>query len=977
MGMRQHSRAALFVCLAVERTMPRESLTAIFWPESDDEGARHALRQSIYQIRKSVGADWIVSHAHQLSMSDEVRCDADEFASAIERDDLESAVRLYRGPFLDGIHLVELRSWQSWVDARRARYARAFRNACRSLLEGRRASGDLAGAVAIAERWAAHDPLEAEAQHRLMECLTAVDQPTEALHHFDAYARMLARDGLAPSSETAALAERLRSRPAALPPLPDLPAPPAPPIVEATAPPLPASPERLDPRRRRWVVGAAVFAGVAAVWWVARHSGPAAPSTDAPPAIAVFPFTVRGDPEHLYLGDGIVSLLGAALDGADALRPVDGRATFAAVAATGGPSTLREPPQAANVAARLGAQWFVLGDLTEVGGRLQIDVTLYRLGDACGALLRATTWSEDCARPATAGKVVVSGAVDSVFALVDQLGARLLAALNDRRADRLVRTASLTTASLPAFKAYLRGERLMREGQFELAAGEYETATSLDSTFALAHYRLALAREWAPLPGNEAAAEAAGRHGARLSTRDRDLLSAFRDWRAGRAIEAERAYRTILSRYPDDVDAWLQLGEIQFHHFPLLGRSLTESEQAWREVLAREPGNLSAATHLARIAAAAGRPRALDSLVASLGEGRWRTDRRLEEMAVHNALAQGDTVAARLVAGRIRSGEDFAVWRVAGFLTAFTRDPARTRTVIQELGRGPRGPTAVSSLHWFTSLLDLAAGRLADAESARSTAVGVERTAAPDGLGTGFESISEWFAATLPLPYPDATLIEIRRRALGAVPPAGGVDALAFGGEIGNGQALRWEPLRQYTLGVLAIRLGDLPAARRAASELERFAGAVGAPPLLRDLARGLRARVARAAGDLEGALRLLGSMEQRDTQGDVSITPFSSRAGERYLRGEILAALGRDAEALRWFESLGTGSVTEVPLLPIATLRAAELEERLGNTTEAAQDYARVLDLWRNADPEYEGMKGGAQRGLQRIADRQVTGGW
>jgi DNA-binding SARP family transcriptional activator len=226
--LRQHSRAALFICLAVERRISRESLTTIFWPESDAEGARHALRQGVYHLRKAVGADWIQSHAHELVMSDEVRSDADEFTSALQRGDLESAVRIYQGPFLDGVHLVDLQSWEGWVDTRRARYERAFRKACRELLEAKRAAGDMHGAISTAELWTAREPMEPEAQHRLMEALAAAGQQTEALRHFDAYMRMLAREGLDAPQETLALAERLRMQPA---PLPTLRAPAAPPMV--------------------------------------------------------------------------------------------------------------------------------------------------------------------------------------------------------------------------------------------------------------------------------------------------------------------------------------------------------------------------------------------------------------------------------------------------------------------------------------------------------------------------------------------------------------------------------------------------------------------------------------------------------------------------------------------------------------------------------------------------------------------------
>ena len=111
---------------------PRESLTAIFWPESDTESARHALRQSLYQLRKTWAANG--STRARTSLSLPVRLlRRDQFTHALERGDLDSAVRSYNGPFLDGVHLVDLKPWESWVDARRAQYARSFRKACREL----------------------------------------------------------------------------------------------------------------------------------------------------------------------------------------------------------------------------------------------------------------------------------------------------------------------------------------------------------------------------------------------------------------------------------------------------------------------------------------------------------------------------------------------------------------------------------------------------------------------------------------------------------------------------------------------------------------------------------------------------------------------------------------------------------------------------------------------------------------------------
>src|SRR4030095_10667009 len=80
----QHTRAALLGYPVVERRASRESLMAFFWPESDAENARHALRQSLYHLRKAVGGEWLDSRAHELVGTGGVTTDADAFTEAIE-----------------------------------------------------------------------------------------------------------------------------------------------------------------------------------------------------------------------------------------------------------------------------------------------------------------------------------------------------------------------------------------------------------------------------------------------------------------------------------------------------------------------------------------------------------------------------------------------------------------------------------------------------------------------------------------------------------------------------------------------------------------------------------------------------------------------------------------------------------------------------------------------------------------------------
>ena len=92
------------------------------------------------------------------------------------------------------------------------------------------------------------------------------------------------------------------------------------------------------------------------------------------------------------------------------------------------------------------------------------------------------------------------------------------------------------------------------------------------------------------------------------------------------------------------------------------------------------------------------------------------------------------------------------------------------------------------------------------------------------------------------------------------------------------------------------------------------------------------------------------------------------AHAQRRYLRGELLMALGRYTEALPWFASLGSLSVPESPFRGLAHLRQAEIYEGLGNRAEAAKYYQQVLELWRDADLEVRPMRDAARQHLAAL---------
>ncbi|HKJ93618.1 MAG TPA: BTAD domain-containing putative transcriptional regulator, partial [Longimicrobiales bacterium] len=101
---------------------------------------------------------------------------------------------------------------EGWVDQWSARLGRLHRRACREAIDERVGAEDLAGAVQVARRWTDVDPLDDEAQHRLIELLALSGDRSEALRQYDRYERLVREElELEPLDETKELVEQIRA----------------------------------------------------------------------------------------------------------------------------------------------------------------------------------------------------------------------------------------------------------------------------------------------------------------------------------------------------------------------------------------------------------------------------------------------------------------------------------------------------------------------------------------------------------------------------------------------------------------------------------------------------------------------------------------------------------------------------------------------------------------------------------------------
>src|SRR4029453_18923644 len=145
----QRRRLALLALLAVggQRGLSRDKLQAYLWPDGSPEGARHALEQAIYGLRRQLGEE-LFAGTNPLTLNQAVlESDVAELAAAGEAGGHASVVRLYRGPFLDGFFVGEAPEFERWAESCRTLFAGRYVAALEALAQRDEAAGRRAAAV--------------------------------------------------------------------------------------------------------------------------------------------------------------------------------------------------------------------------------------------------------------------------------------------------------------------------------------------------------------------------------------------------------------------------------------------------------------------------------------------------------------------------------------------------------------------------------------------------------------------------------------------------------------------------------------------------------------------------------------------------------------------------------------------------------------------------------------------------------------
>lgn len=264
----------------------------------------------------------------------------------------------------------------------------------------------------------------------------------------------------------------------------------------------------------------------------------------------VLPFrNLSRSPEHEWLVEGSTTMLAAVLGRWREITVVPDERLYPALRRQGlVPGAVMEPLRVRRVAEETGGWTAVTGEVVATGGRIRVSARAYDVVSG-----------RDLARAAR--EVPGGGDVRQAF---ERVGTALLrlAGLDTTG----VELDAVTTVSLDAYRAYLRGVGHANRAQYRRARDAFLEAVRLDSMFAMAYYQLAYATLfYSPLqafdlqsPLHQYVSRAVAL-ADRLPPRSRDVVLGIGAMFRARFAAAYQLLEPLVQRDSNDVDAiaWL------------------------------------------------------------------------------------------------------------------------------------------------------------------------------------------------------------------------------------------------------------------------------------------------------------------------------------------------------------------------------------------------------------------------------------
>ncbi|MCB0080488.1 MAG: hypothetical protein KDE47_06145, partial [Caldilineaceae bacterium] len=212
---------ALFAYLVVNaKSTPRDTLIFLFWPEMAENRAKNNLRTTLSALKQKLAphlditTSTVTFNRHQPYFLDTeaFQNQANQAIATQNLADLQAAVDLYQGEFLQGFHLRNAEPFEEWLLQQREHLHIWMLRAFETLVTMCAERGEYSMGLAAGYNLLTMEPWSEVVHRQLMILLANSGQRESALTQYERCRRILADElGIEPTQETTALYQQIQA----------------------------------------------------------------------------------------------------------------------------------------------------------------------------------------------------------------------------------------------------------------------------------------------------------------------------------------------------------------------------------------------------------------------------------------------------------------------------------------------------------------------------------------------------------------------------------------------------------------------------------------------------------------------------------------------------------------------------------------------------------------------------------------------
>ncbi len=196
LGLGKPLALLIFLSAAPARTVSRAALVSLFWSDLEPEPAKHALRQTLWYLRRRTNSEVVMTVGDSVILSPAVRTDRDELLAASARSDHAQVVATYGGAFISTFATPGSVGFEEWAALERRRLLEVFRHSAETLIRTNLGRGHARSAIDLARRLRDEDVNDEGGWRLLLEACISAGEHLGARAEAQALEQLAQRDDI-------------------------------------------------------------------------------------------------------------------------------------------------------------------------------------------------------------------------------------------------------------------------------------------------------------------------------------------------------------------------------------------------------------------------------------------------------------------------------------------------------------------------------------------------------------------------------------------------------------------------------------------------------------------------------------------------------------------------------------------------------------------------------------------------------------